>query len=63
MREIILDEDGTFETNLYVYEKGEFSLQEYEDYKTYDNALEEFFSKVLNVFKFIFNQISSWLKF
>ncbi len=63
VREIILDEDGTFETNLYVYEKGEFSLQEYEDYKTYDNALEEFFSKVLNVFKFIFNQISSWLKF
>ncbi len=63
VREIILDEDGSFETNLYVYENGEFSLQEYEDYETYDNALEEFFSKVLNVFKFIFNQISSWLKF
>ncbi|MBP3330761.1 MAG: metallophosphoesterase [Clostridia bacterium] len=63
VREIVLSEDGSFETNLYVYENGGFSLQEYENYKTYDNKLTEVIAKMLNVIKFIFNQISSWLKF
>ncbi len=63
VREIILDEDGTFETNLYVYEDGVFSLQEYTEYKTYDNAVSEFFAKVMNIFIFIGNQIVSWFKF
>lgn len=63
VREIVLSEDGSFETNLYVYENGSFSLQEYENYKTYDNKLTEVIAKMLNVIKFIFNQISSWLKF
>lgn len=63
VREIILDEDGSFETNLYVYENGEFSLQEYEDYKTYSNDFEAFFAKVINVFRFIGRQLTALLKF
>ena len=63
IREIILDEDGSFETNLYLYENGEFSLQEYEPYKTYDNVVEEVFFKFINIFKFVIHQVASWLKF
>ncbi|MBE6756181.1 MAG: hypothetical protein E7555_06975 [Ruminococcaceae bacterium] len=58
MRTLELDENGTFETDLYLYEKGEFTLQK-------DDAVEEesFIDKLINVFMFLCRQLSAWLKF
>ncbi len=56
-RVLELDENGTFQTELYTYSDGEFTLQE-------DLAEDEtFLSKLTNVITFIFRQISAWLKF
>ena len=63
VRELILDEDGTFETNLYVYENGEFSPQKYEDYKTYSNDFVALFAKIINIFTYIGRQLTALLKF
>ncbi len=57
-RVIELDEDGTFTTELYTYQDGEFTLQVDEK-----PGEETFLQKVLNFLKFIINQIGSWLKF
>ncbi len=57
-RVIELDENGTFETELYTYTDGEFFLQIDEV-----PGEESFTRKLVNFFKFIVNQIASWLKF
>ncbi len=58
MRILELDENGTFETELYTYNKGEFTLQ-------VDEATgeETFADKLINVLMFFCRQLSAWLKF
>ena len=64
VRTIVLDENtGTIETELYVYENGEFSVQVDEPYAVYDNAFDEAVAKVINFFKNLFNALSYLLKF
>lgn len=58
MRTLELDEDGSFETDLYLYENGEFSLQTYENTDS-----EGFVDRLLNVLMFLCRQLSAWLKF
>ncbi len=59
MRVLELDENGTFETVLYTYDNGEFTLQEDEKAGEPANVLEY----ILNIFDFIFRQFSAWFKF
>lgn len=58
MRVLELDENGTFETELYLYENGEFAVQESESPDS-----DSFTDKLINVLMFIFRQFSAWLKF
>lgn len=64
MRVIELDEDGTFETDLYTYSKAknEFTLQEDKTVST-DNFVFSILGGVFNTVTYIFRQISAWLKF
>lgn len=61
MRILELDENGTFETDLYLYEDGEFSLQI--DDNTEPEGIEKLVSSVINVFMFLCRQLEAWLKF
>lgn len=58
MRVLELCEDGTFETDLYTYEKGEFTLQIDEKYES-DSIVD----KIINTFLFLFRQLGALLKF
>ncbi len=58
MRTLELDENGTFETDLYLYEKGEFNLQADENTDS-----ESFTDKIINVLMFLCRQLCAWLKF
>ncbi len=63
-RTIVLDEKtGTIETDVYVYENGEFSIQVDEPYTRYDNAFEEMIASISNFFKNIFTALAYLLKF
>lgn len=64
VRTIVLDENiGTIETEIYVYENGEFAVQEDEVYAEYDNAFEQAINGVINFFKNIFTALVYLLKF
>ncbi len=58
MRTLELDENGTFETDLYIYENGDFSLQIDEI-----PGEENFADKLLNALMFLCRQIIAALKF
>lgn len=58
MRVLELDENGTFETQLYLYENGEFSAQESESTDS-----DSFTDKLMNILEFLFRQFSAWFKF
>ncbi len=59
----LYEDDGSIETELYVYENGEFSLQDDNSYAEYDNAFEKTIGDVLNFFINIFNALVCLLKF
>ncbi len=64
VRTITLDENtGTIETDIYVYENGEFSVQVDKPYAEYSNAFEEMIAKVINLFKNLFTALTYLLKF
>lgn len=58
MRVLELCEDGTFETDLYTCEKGEFTLQIDEKYES-----DSIFDKIINTFLYLFRQLGALLKF
>ncbi len=62
-RVVELSENGSFETSLYTYDDGEFSLQIDEKESEPDSFISKLFTGIFNVVKFVFRQISSWLKF
>ena len=62
-RTLTLDEDGTFETELFTYSKGTASEQTYDNYPEYNNGIQKFFSSVINLFASLFNTIDALLKF
>lgn len=64
MRTLVLSEDGSFETSLYTYTDGSFTLQN--DVPTVDgneDGIKGFFNKIVNVFTFIMHSIAYMLKF
>ena len=64
VRTITLDENtGTMETEIYVYENGEFAVQADDVYTEYDNAFEQAIAGVINFFKNIFTALVYLLKF
>ncbi len=58
MRTLELDENGIFETELYLYENGDFTLQIDEN-----TADEGFFDKLINSIMYVFRQLGALLKF
>ncbi|MBQ3498094.1 MAG: metallophosphoesterase [Clostridia bacterium] len=64
VRTITIDENtGSIETEIYVYENSEFTVQTDEPYAEYDNAFEQAIAGVINFFKNIFNALVYLLKF
>lgn len=59
----VYEETGELETELYVYEKGEFSLQEDKPYAEYDSAFEQAVASAMNFLKNIFTALLYLLKF
>lgn len=59
----LFEETGSIETENYVYENGEFSLQEDKSYAEYDSAFEKAIADVLNFFRNIFTALQYLLKF
>lgn len=62
-RTITLDENGSFDTELYIYNKGTITLQEDEKPTEYASRLEEILGKAANVFMFIYRTVAGVLKF
>lgn len=64
VRTITIDENtGAIETEIYVYENGEFSVQNGEPYAEYDNAFEQIIASITNFFKNLFTALVYLLKF
>lgn len=64
VRTITIDENtGAIETEIYVYENGEFSVQTGELYAEYDNAFEQIIASITNFFKNLFTALVYLLKF
>ncbi len=59
----LFEETGSIETELYVYENGEFSVQKDKAYAEYDNPLRKVIADVMNFFKNIFTALEYLLKF
>lgn len=63
VRTVTLDEKtGTIETELFVYENGEFAEQIDTAYAEYDNAFDEALAAIINFFENIFNALKYALK-
>ncbi len=63
MRTLVLDEDGTFETDLYTYADGAFTLQaDNEPYQTYDSTFKKLFAGIANLFRYIARSVNYLLK-
>lgn len=64
VRTVTLSEETLgIETEIYVYENGEFSVQEDKSYAEYDNDFQKVIADVLNFFKNIFTALQYLLKF
>ncbi len=59
----LFEETGSIKTENYVYENGEFSVQEDKVYAEYDNALQKVIADIMNFFKNIFTALEYLLKF
>lgn len=63
MRTLVLDEDGTFTTDLYTYADGAFTLQaDNEPYETYDSTFKKLFAGIANLFRYIVRSVDYLLK-
>ena len=58
MRTVTLDEkDGSLETDIYVWEDGEFSVQQDEEYETHSGFICAVLAGIKHVFKFLYRGI------
>ena len=62
MRTLTLSEDGTFDTDLYTYEKGTFTLQTDAPYNDGAQGFEKVINSIFNFFKCLFMSLVYALK-
>lgn len=60
VRTVVLDEnDGSLDTDLFVWEDGEFNIQETEEYETHNGIICTVISSIIHVFEFFYRGIRS----